>query len=987
MNFNLQAIEKECEDMYVNPNGASPSEVVKGLYEAKEMETLGAARFVLDNSVNPYAQQMAVRCFRCIILHKWKLMEDANAIAGIQSYLFGLLTTKGGRELASTVALLLVKRWAYAIDKVPKEEGSTFMKAYVDEIRVRPTHLSTLLPMMDVFKSSTSWSREASLFLTMKQYGLVHGEFVSDILPDIAEIAYANLPQYPSICVSLLIAVFGFTDYGEEGDFYMFMVKTSMTSPKYDAIIDAPELYTGLMAMYAECGGNVEVVSLLHQIVGRLTIRSDTESKVRVLRCAEELLRNQGALGKRDVHHAVCLLMSKIMTAGVFAIDELKEEFVAALAGFTVSSFRAHGWAPHSLHYLIQIWGSRQRNWQKRVKPYAGEILTAYLQARLGAAGDEGGAVQKQFGLETDAVYHLMSVDHKVLFPIVMAAFDAAATETQVVWMLAIVSPILAKYVQYSYDANIDESESQDIMINILNRAYRIVTVETSSLVMNKAVLRFLQVFNTQCVTDEGDKRYFEKLAPTCPHFKTAKDASLFVLHKLFYYLENPNIDASLLKRATELLFGWSHVRDEDGHGRHMIEMDKEVMSRLFAIHATIFSRHQNNVALYRVRRHFYQSIMNFATEGSQPPSMYIAILQSFSERIANVVNGTTSDRFSVMGMLVDLRGVAELRWGYRMYVKFYKWLVPYIQSLCMLIVQFDGCLDVVGAVTKLLIEIVKQFMYHQSSTNSKTSFFPIFEPLARAFGNLSIIASRHNDQIAERVKIHRWMLQLWNALMCKSSYMDAIRHFSEGDFCGMMNIALGILQEAGSIAMYARIAPPMYAMIHMVYNLAPEFLLRQLPHLDDALGRGFGLATSIYIESNNHSDYDSVCTLIVSYLMRTTVKMPDDSNRAMMVERMRTLQRPVLDRFLRINMNVNRGYNNKMLYNALRVSPQTAAEQFTRAAIRYRDNAAMQIKRRWFLDMLTSAQSGHSYKEFMETVVPSKDSTTVYTLKDVDIF
>ena len=409
----LEQFERYCEQLYTSPDAGVRATAEAALVQlTTSAEYIPQCQQVLEQSSVAYAQLIAANALKRLVQQSWNQLSPADRVEQ-RNFVLNFLAAKGPAcapfvtvSLGQLVAVVTKLGW---FDGAEHQQILPEVSKFLQE---RPEYVVLGLLLLEHLVCTMNASSNVR---SLTQHRKVAGSFRDTCLLDIMQLALHTLRQAhasarsaPSAeqerirerALALVRECLSYDFIGTSLDEAAEELGTIQAPTSWRSAMEDPATLSlffdvQLSSPPAAAAAALEAIVLLASL-RRSLFSSDDERQaflVRLLGGTLNILKVQSGLSDEKCYHEVCRLLARLKAN--FQLSELVQAedypgWIAAVAAFTVDSFKHWQWATNSVFYLLSLWSRLvasmpylKGDTPSQLEQYVPQVITAFISSRM----------------------------------------------------------------------------------------------------------------------------------------------------------------------------------------------------------------------------------------------------------------------------------------------------------------------------------------------------------------------------------------------------------------------------------------------------------------------------------------------------------------------------------------------------------------------------------------------------------------------------
>ncbi|KAL8162040.1 hypothetical protein V2J09_013529 [Rumex salicifolius] len=793
----LQQLEALCERLYNSQDSAERAHVENTLRcFSFNSEYIPQCQYILDNALTPYALMLASSS---LLKQVTEQSLSLQLRLDIRNYIINYLATRGPEMqhfvIQSLIQLLsrLTKFGWFDDDRfrdVVKDSMNFFTQA-------TPQHYTIGLK---IFNQLVSEMNQPNPGLPSTHHRRAASSFRDQSLFQIFQISLTSLQQLRNdasqlqeLAISLSVKCLSFDFVGTSIDESSEEFGTIQVPSSWRSLLEDPSTLQLFSDYYAATQPPVSTEALeclvrLASVRRSLFTSEPARSKflAHLMTITKEILQSGKGLAQQDNYHAFCRLLGRFRAN--YQLSELVKiegysDWIHLVAEFTSKSLQSWQWASSSVYYLLGLWSRLvssvpylKGDVPSKLDEFVPKITEGFISSRFDSvqAGlpddvsenplDKVELLQDQldcfphlcrFQYETSSMYIVSVIEPLLLAYTERAQIQASdnkelsAIEEKLAWIIHIVASILK--IKQSTGCSTESQELFDAELSA--RVLQIVKItdsglhsqrygEVSKQRLDRAILVFFQNFRKSYVGDQAvfsSKQLYARLSDLLgigDHLILLNIIVTKIATNLKVYTECEEVIDRTLSLFNELASGYMI-------GKLLLKLDS--INIIVAHHTREHFPFLESHRYYRSRTTFYYTIglLIFMEDSPvkfrysmEPLSKVFIALESTSDAMFR----TEAVKYSLIGLMRDLRGITMATNSRRTYGLLFDWIYPsHMPLLKRGISHWADTPEVTTPILKFMAEFVlnkAQRLTFESSSPNGILLFREISMLIVAYGS-----------------------------------------------------------------------------------------------------------------------------------------------------------------------------------------------------------------------------------------------------------
>ncbi|KAG0446691.1 hypothetical protein HPP92_028707 [Vanilla planifolia] len=795
----LAQLEALCERLYNSQDSVERAHAETTLKcFSVNTEYISQCQYILDNALTPYALMLASSSLlKQVTDHSLSLQLRLD----IRNYVISYLATRGP-DLQNFVTGSLIQLLC-RITKFGWFEDDIFKEVVKDSTgflsQATPEHYSIGLKILNQLVSEMNQPNPG---LPLSHHRRVATSFKDQALYQIFQISLTSLSNLKSdrnmqvssmlkqLSLSLALRCLSFDFLGTSLDESSDEFGTIQIPASWKVVIVDPSTAQIFFDYYGSCEPPLskEALECLVRLASvRRSVFTDdsTRSKflAHLMAGTKEILQTGQGLTDHDNYHEFCRLLGRFKVN--YQLSELLNvdiysEWIRLVAGFTTKSLQSWQWASSSVYYLLGLWSRLvtsvpylKGDTPSLLEETVPKITEGFITSRFNSiqAGfpddltenplDNVELLQDQlecfpylcrFQYESSSLYII-----KIMEPILQAYRDRAISsvvgdaneliviEGQLAWLVHIIAAILK--IRQTMGCSMDSQELIDA--ELAARVFQLINVvdsglhaqryqEISKQRLDRAIITFFQNFRKSYVGDQAmhsSKQLYSRLSELLglsDHLVLLNAIVGKIMTNLKCYTESEEVIEHTLTLFFELASG--------GKTSHFLEdyrCSRNRTSFYYTIGYLVFME---------------DSPVKF--KSSMDPLLQVILRL---ESTPDAAFRTDSVKYSFIGLMRDLRGIAMATNSRRTYGLLFDWLYPaHMPLLLKAITHWSDTPEVTTPLLKFMAEFVynkTQRLTFDSSSPNGILLFREVSKLVVAYGSRILSLPNSSDIYGNKYK------------------------------------------------------------------------------------------------------------------------------------------------------------------------------------------------------------------------------------------
>ncbi|CAL8462392.1 g1925 [Coccomyxa elongata] len=517
-----------------------------------------------------------------------------------------------------------------------------------------------------------------------------------------------------------------------------------------------------------------------------------------------DILRLQQGLSEHNNYHEFCRLLGRLKTN--YQLSELVNvdkynEWIQLVAELTVNSLNSWQWASNSVYYLLGLWSRLVSSmpYLKGESPslletYVPKITEAYLTSRLDSVravlangiAEDPLESEEQLQEQMDSLPYMCRFQYEYAVELIVGRMDpivvayqkagtegtvdstsVALLEGQLTWLTHIIGAILrGRLNQSSIDTQ--ETIDGDLAVRVFGLLRMVDSGfhqsrygERSRQRLDIAILSFFQSFRKVYVGEQvmHSSKVYVRLSE-----RLGLSDHLLVLNVMLSKIAtNLKVYGSCDEVITLTLGLFQDLAAGYMSGKLLLKLDATAF--ILQHHTAEHFAFMDDPANSRSRSSFYCTLAKLLFMEDTPAKWksFVAPLQQVLMGIASAASGGamafrhTVQRQTVIGLLRDLRGIAQATSSKRTYSLLFEWLYPaHLPTLLSCLEAWADSPDVTTAMLKFMAEFAlnkqQRLTFDSSSPNGILLFREVSKVLV-TYGSRVVTAGPTSDPYGQKYK------------------------------------------------------------------------------------------------------------------------------------------------------------------------------------------------------------------------------------------